>query len=96
MFVCRGSFSLATHVQLDELVDRVRSEEAGRIVLDLSEVKHIDSVGVGTLAMLLKNTMATSRSLVLVGGEAIREVLAASSLESAFQFVPSLDAAFAD
>jgi len=95
VFVCRGSFALATHVQLDELVEMFHSEEARRIVLNLSEVKYIDSVGVGTLAMLLKHAMATSRTLVLVAGDGVREILAASSLQDAFQFAPSVEAALA-
>jgi anti-anti-sigma factor len=80
---------------LDELVEKFRSERARRIVLDLSDVKHIDSVGVGTLAMLLKDVMATSRTLVLVAGDGVREILAASSLQDAFQFAPSVQAALA-
>jgi anti-anti-sigma factor len=93
VFACRGSFTLATHVQLDRLVEMIRRDSAPRIVLDLREVQHMDSVGVGTLAMILKNVLGTSRLLVLVCSPAVRELLAASSLDVAFTFAATLDAA---
>lgn len=93
VFTCRGSFSLATYASLDELVRLIRLEPANRIVLDMRGVKHIDSVGVGTLAMILRHTMATSRTLVIVCDKIVRDVLTTSSLDLAFRFAPSVDAA---
>lgn len=93
VFTCRGSFSLATYASLDELVRLIRLDPARRIVLDLRGVKHIDSVGVGTLAMILRQTIATSRALVIVCDNTVHDVLAVSSLDLAFQFASSVDAA---
>ena len=57
------------------------------------EVTYIDSVGVGTLAIILKHTITNSQALVLVCGKSVRDVLVASSLDAAFRFAPSVDIA---
>ena len=93
IFACRGWFSLSTHPQLDELLRMIRDEGARKIVLDLREVTYIDSVGVGTLAIILKYSITSSQALVLVCGNSVRDVLTASSLDVAFRFAPSVDAA---
>lgn len=93
IFSCEGSFSLARHRELDELSAWIRRDKASQIVLDLSAVKQIDSVGVGTLAMILKYAVSGSRSLTLVCSKPVRDVLDTSNLDRAFRIAPSLDAA---
>lgn len=59
----------------------------------MREVNRIDSVGVGTLSMILKRTMASETQLLLVASDAVRSVLATSSLDKIFKFADSTDEA---
>ena len=93
VFTCHGAFSLVNHVPLDEITDEARGTSVSRIVLVLQDVSHMDSIGIGTLAMILKHVMNTGKDLVLVPNETVRNTLKAASLETAFIQVDSLGAA---
>jgi anti-anti-sigma factor len=92
---CQGAFSLVSHAQLDRLLGEVRGAKERRIVLDLRETGHIDSTGLGTLAMSLKHCMAAKRELALVPNDAVRRLLASSALDTVFSQFDSVDAALA-
>jgi len=93
VYSCRGTLSLAATPQLDELMRSVLGDAAARVVLDLTEVKHCDSVGIGTLAKLLKHSMSSKRPLVVVPSRPVRDLLTRASLDSAFRLAASLDEA---
>ena len=93
VITCHGAFSLVNHVPLDEMTEDARNTSASRIVLNLLDVSHMDSIGIGTLAMILKHVMNTGKDLVLVPNDTVRHTLKAASLETAFIQADSLEAA---
>lgn len=90
VYHCSGAFSLATHRRLDDLLKNYRQHRDKRIVLNLTEIGHIDSTGVGTLATLLKETMAAGQELILVPSPPVRDMLTTASLDRAFKLVANL------
>ncbi len=90
---CTGSFTLAAHQRLGEISEEIRSASATRIVLDLSGITYMDSVGIGTLAMNLKHASAASKQLVLVTNEIVTRMLGVSSLDKVFTTYTSVEAA---
>lgn len=93
VFFCRGAFSLVSHRQLDDLFEHLRNAPEQQFILDLREVGHIDSTGVGTLAMSLKHCMAESKRLVLVPNDAVRQALVTATLDTVFIQCDSVEAA---
>ncbi len=93
VFFCRGAFSLVSHRHLDELFESLRSAPEQEFILDLREVGHIDSTGVGTLAMSLKHCMAQKKRLVLVPNDAVRQALVTATLDTVFTQCDSVEAA---
>lgn len=87
---CRGSFTLPQVEGLDAVIHVVRDTPARRVVLDLLDVEQVDSVGVGTLSILLKLCLARSIELLIVPSGAARQMLAASSLDHASQLAASV------
>ena len=95
VYRCKGAFSLANHAKLGELAEEIRRGDATHVVLDLREVAYMDSVGVGTIAVMLKDTKARSRALTVVPTADIRTLLGASKLQGLLKFADSTEAAFA-
>jgi anti-anti-sigma factor len=93
LFRCQGAFSLVNHAQLDALMDEVTRAQAGRIILDLSQVVHADSAGIGTLAMAVKHSLTAAKRLVLVPSDPVRVLLDTSQLSRAVPTVSSLEEA---
>ncbi len=93
VYRCKGAFSLANHARLGELAEEVRRGDAARVVLDLREVAYMDSVGVGTLAVMLKDCKAGGRGFTVVPTANIRTLLSASKLEGVLPFADSPEAA---
>jgi anti-anti-sigma factor len=88
---CIGAFIIPNFLRLDEIIREVKTATAKKIVLNLTHVDRIDSVGVGTLSMILKHAMASGVTLLLVSNEYVRTTLAASGLDRVFNFSPSVD-----
>jgi anti-anti-sigma factor len=95
VFYCRGAFALVSHGQLDELFALIRDAAEKQIVIDMREVGHIDSTGVGTLAMCLKHAMAQQKQIILVTNDAVRRALVTAALDSIFVQCDSVEAALA-
>ena len=93
VYRCKGAFSLANHDQLGMLAEEIRRSDAAHTVLDLREVGYMDSVGVGTVAVTLKDTRARNRKLSLVPTPEIRTLLSASKLEGLLALADSPEAA---
>jgi anti-anti-sigma factor len=81
VIACQGSFSLNNHQRLDALFHLIESDRAPKIVLDLYQVVHMDSVGIGTVAMIFKHTLASVKKIVLVPNGFVRKALASASLD---------------
>ncbi len=95
VFYCRGAFALVSHGKLDELFASIRDAEEKQIVIDMREVGHIDSTGVGTLAMCLKHAMAQKKRIILVTNDAVRRALVTAALDTIFVQCDSVEAALA-
>jgi len=93
VFYCRGAFALVSHRQLDELFAAIRDAEEKQIAIDMREVGHIDSTGVGTLAMCLKHAMAQKKRIILVTNDAVRRALVTAALDTIFVQADSVEAA---
>ncbi|MGH9792082.1 MAG: STAS domain-containing protein [Candidatus Acidiferrales bacterium] len=93
VYRCKGAFSLANHAKLGELAEDVRRGDGAQVVLDLREVVYMDSVGVGTVAVMLKDTRARGRALAVVPTADIRTLLGASKLDGILPFAGSPEAA---
>jgi anti-sigma B factor antagonist len=60
----------------------------GRIILDLSNLKHMDSMGLGTLVWLYTSARAAGCELLLLNiGKRIRELLGLTNLLSVFTII---------
>ena len=69
------------------LYDRVRKliPESKRVVLDLAELTHMDSMGIGTLVRIYVSAKAAGCELELIHvGKRVREVLSLTKLLSVF------------
>lgn len=90
---CNGSFTLSAHQRLGEISEEIRSSAAKKVVLDLTGVTYMDSVGIGTLAMNLKHASAASKQLMLVTNDIVDRMLGISMLDKVFTKIPSAEAA---
>ena len=68
-----------------------------RVIIDLSDVKFIDSTGIGTIATLYYKTNRTKQEIVLVGlDEQVMKPIKALGVDNLFVICESRDKAFAD
>jgi len=84
---CRGKLVAGV---TDDLYNAVRPliPEAKRIVLDFTELTHVDSMGLGTLVRLYVSSTSAGCDLQLVNlGKRIRELLGLTNLLSVFALV---------
>jgi len=93
VFICRGPMVLNCHPTLDELIGEARAARQTRVVLDLAAVTRVDSVGVGTLAKILRTALGTGHDLVLVLNAGVCQALDQASLSNVFRSAGSLEAA---
>ena len=62
--------------------------ETKRIVLDLTDLKHVDSMGIGTLARLYVHSRSVDCSLELINlGQKVRQLLGMTNLLSVFTII---------
>lgn len=90
---CHGPIVLG---ELEALRDAARSaiKQSGRLILDLADVKFIDSTGLGMLAVLCVSARKQSGDVKLVAPcPEIREVLEITMLGRIFEVFPSVEAA---
>ena len=85
---------------LDELQRDLSSAAAERpnlpVVLDLTQVKYVPSMALGTLVMLMRHLQKNKQRFLLVGLQPeVRTVLAITRLDKLFEIHPNLEAALA-
>jgi len=80
VFHCRGALSTLNSDPVNELVKAISAAREKRIILDLSKVVHIDSVGLGSIAAAFKQASAAGTTLVLVAKPPLRDILELASL----------------
>ena len=71
--------------RLSEALSRAETERSGAIVLDVTDVKHLDSTGLGVLVGVVRRIHGKGREMRLVGvGPRIRLLLQLTHLDSMF------------
>jgi anti-anti-sigma factor len=92
---CRGGFSLVNHGLMDRIIEQIKAGTQRKVVLDLGGIRFMDSVGMGTIAAILKHTMAHEMELVIVINDIVGKLLATSGLNRVIRIARSQDEAFA-
>ena len=95
LFHCRGGFSLVNYALLDGIFEQIKATPERKVVLDLAGIRFMDSVGLGTIAAILKHTMATDKDFVLVSNDIVDQNLSAASMTRVMRIVRSLEEALA-
>lgn len=93
IFQCSGAFSLVSHGVMEKMAREVLSGAPRRIVLDMREVAHMDSAGLGILAMIIKHTISTPRFLVVIPSPQVSNLIASTGLDRVVARADSLPAA---
>lgn len=62
-----GVLDVLTARDLRPILDELIARRTGRLVVDLSELRHLDSTGVGVLLSTYKRLKAEGRELVVIG-----------------------------
>ena len=93
LFVCHGGFSLANHAFLDRIMNEIKSAPEQKVVLDLGGIRFLDSVGMGTIAAILKHTMAHKVDFALVTNPIVSKLLSTSGLDRVIRVTNSLEQA---
>lgn len=83
---CKGPLTMGT---LFAFQSALRSETAGTVIVDLSEVPYIDSAGLGSLVMAQVSYQRGGRQLALAGvNERVRTLLKMTKVEQLFGILP--------
>lgn len=93
IFRCAGAFSLVSHAHMEAMGKLAIASDAQRIVLDLREVAHMDSVGLGILAKIIKHAMPAARLVVVIPSAQVRNLLASTGLDRVVLIADGLPAA---
>jgi anti-sigma B factor antagonist len=93
---CVGEVDLATVPGLRDRVTRLQVEGPARLVLDLTGVTFIDSLGLGALIGAHKRARVLQGSLVIVPSDAATRVFAATALDRVFEIHATLDEALGE
>lgn len=89
-----GEIDVATAPRLRDRLVQIVTEGTPHLVVDLSGVSFIDSMGLGALVSGLKRARAHDGDLRLAGpGEHVAKVLSITRLDQAFLVAPTVDAA---
>ena len=84
----RGQITIRDRADLKERVFKSLRESIQGVILDLSEIAYIDSVGLGKLVMLLSSLNHKNIPLVLAGANAqVQPLFAAAHMQNIFVFV---------
>lgn len=79
-----------------QTLDRVLEQDAGDVLIDLSQIDAIDSTGIGELVGYLGRFRARDRGLLLINpSDRIRKLLAIANLTPLFPVYESVDEALA-
>lgn len=71
--------------RLGEALSRAETERSGAIVVDLTDVRHLDSTALGILVGSMRRIHGTAREMRLVGvGPRVRLLLQLTKLDSLF------------
>ncbi|GGT89357.1 MULTISPECIES: STAS domain-containing protein [Actinomadura] len=93
-----GDLALDTAQQAEQHMRRLRSEHGEHLVLDLSGLRYVDSVGLSLLMRFYLAAEGRGGSAVLAGPlqDAVRRVLQITHVDERLTIHPTLDAALAE
>lgn len=90
----RGEVTVFSSPELREALRKVLEGRPGRIVLDLSQTRYVDSSGVATFVEALKMVRRHDGEMVLAGvGKRVRGVFEIARLADVFRMVPTVEEA---
>ncbi|WP_028644093.1 STAS domain-containing protein [Nocardioides sp. URHA0020] len=90
---CVGEIDMASAPGLRERIAGHQVDGPPHLVLDLTGVTFIDSLGLGALIGAHKRARVLQGSLLMVPSDATRRVLTATALDRVFELRPTLAAA---
>jgi anti-sigma B factor antagonist len=90
---CVGEVDMASAPALRARLSSLQIDGPPRLVLDLTGITFIDSLGLGALIGAHKRARVLRGSLVMVPSDAVRRVLAATALDRVFDLRDTVDAA---
>lgn len=97
IFVIEGRIDSEGAVDLDLALQEAVSSEKYKLILDMTNVRYINSAGLRTLADVLTRTQENSGDLKLVAlTPKVRRVLQIVGFDNFFSIYDELDAAVAD
>ena len=88
---CVGEIDMATVPRLRDRVVNLQIDGPPHVVVDLTEVTFIDSLGLGALIGIHKRARVLQGSLVIVPGVAARRLFTATALDRVFDIRETLD-----
>jgi anti-sigma B factor antagonist len=93
---CVGEIDVATVPVLRDRLSRLQVDGPPHLVVDLTEVTFIDSLGLGALIGAHKRARVLRGSLVVVPSDAARRVLSATALDRVFELRATVADALGD
>ena len=91
-----GGFSLINHLLMARTIQEIKASPQKKVVLDLSDVRYIDSMGVGVIVSVLKHTRTNAIGLAIVTNDVVNQILGVTNLSEILQLFFSLDEALAN
>jgi anti-sigma B factor antagonist len=88
-----GGFSLTNHAVLAQTAQEIKAAPQRKVVMDLSGVRFMDSLGVGVLVTILKHTRSSGIDFAVVSNDVVDQILGITRLHQVLNVVRSLDAA---
>jgi anti-sigma B factor antagonist len=93
---CSGEIDMATVPTLREEISRLQIDGPPRLVVDLTEITFIDSLGLGALVGAHKRARVLQGSLAIIPSAATQRVLTATALDRVFEIHETVEAALDD
>ena len=90
-----GGFSLIHYLRLADLVQEIKAAPQRKVVLDLSNVTFIDSLGVGVIVSVLKYTRTNAIGFAVVTNDVVDQILGVTNLIAILQVFRDLEEATA-
>ena len=89
-----GDLDYQSYKDFEEVVENALSRKRNPIVIDISDVPHIDSVGLGTITRLWKSATQDDIALVLAGARKnVRSMIKLVNLDGRIKMFDSADQA---
>lgn len=92
---CVGEIDIATVPELRDRITRLQVDGPPRLVVDLTGVTFIDSLGLGALIGAHKRARVLQGSLIVIPSPAANRVFTATALDRVFDLCETLDEAIA-